>query len=118
MGETFRYITDSAMTPSSLDECQHCGRSDVPCYDYVGEIIDPQLAADSKLAIDEPEISAACAECINGGNLCKSEYELDEIAPVIDAFSRNRDESIENYHRIPQIPLMMQSADWPMCCND
>lgn len=118
MGTTFRYIAEPALEPSELGECQHCERPDIPSYDYPGEIIDPTLAANPQLAADEPEIHAACADCINGGNIRKSEYEIREIQPVINAFSDDPVTAIDRYHQIPHIPLMMQREDWPMCCGD
>jgi hypothetical protein len=47
-----------------------------------------------------------------------STFEIDELAPVIWRFGAERDLAISNYHQIPHIPLMMQHADWPVCCND
>ncbi len=118
MGMTFRYISESALEPSELGECQHCERSDYKSFDYRGEIIDPSLAANPSLASEDPEIHAACAKCIQGGNLRKSQHEIREIQTVIDGFADDSVDAIRSYHTIPHIPLMMQREDWPICCND
>ena len=117
MGTTFQHISDIALAPSSLGECQHCEESAKTSYDYTGDIVDPSLAANPQLAADEPEIYAACADCINSGNLRKHKYELAEIQRVVDQFIDDKESAIEQYHRIPHIPLMMQRNDWPACCG-
>ena len=56
MGQVFRHVADAALQPSDLGACQLCGRVDVPSYDYQGEIIHPDAAADPQVARDEPEV--------------------------------------------------------------
>ena len=64
MGTTFRYIAETALESSGLGECQCCERAGVVSYNYRGEIADPSAAANPQLADEEPEIFAACADCI------------------------------------------------------
>ncbi|MGC4006398.1 MAG: CbrC family protein [Pirellulales bacterium] len=118
MGSTFRYIHDSALVESDLGVCQHCARQGFAAYDYHGEIVDSHAAANVALALVEKEIYAACAPCIHDGNIRKRDYELERIRPIVDEFARDKTVAIRDYHRIPHIPLMMQDADWPMCCGD
>jgi uncharacterized protein CbrC (UPF0167 family) len=118
LGVTFRHISDDALVPSDLGECQCCERTDAPSFDYVGEIPNPSLAANPELASSEPEIHAACAKCINSGLVQKTEYELSTVSNQIGAISADNSNAIEQYHRIPNIPLMMQRQDWPTCCNE
>lgn len=118
MGTVFQYIADAALEPSGLGACQHCDRSNVTSYAYHGEIVDASLAANPQLAREDPEIYAACADCIRGGNLRKSTYDLSQIQRVVDGFAHDKAAAIVRYNGIPQIPLMMQNEDWPMCCGD
>lgn len=106
------------MTASRLGECQHCERDGVPAYDYTGRIVDPELAANVELAREDDAIFAACADCIHGGNVRKRPYELERMRPIANRFAPDANAALDSYHLIPHIPLMMQSEDWPMCCND
>jgi hypothetical protein len=118
MGKVFRCIADRAMYPCGGDQCHHCGRIDRPIYRYFGEIIDPSLAGDPTLAIEEPEVSELCADCILGGNVRKPDFEIQEIMPTIRRFASDRARAVEEYHRIPNIPLFLQRKDWPLCCGE
>jgi len=118
MGITFQYIAENALKASELGDCQCCERAGVASYNYRGGIVDPSAAANPQLAEEEPEIFAACADCINGGLVHKDEYESGEIQGIINVVARDKEKAIQQYHRIPHIPLMMQREDWPMCCGD
>ncbi|MCA9068781.1 MAG: hypothetical protein KDA84_07655 [Planctomycetaceae bacterium] len=118
MGSTFRYIADEAMYPCGGTECHHCERDDVPIYDFRGVIVDPSLAKNPQLAIEEPEVSELCADCVLSGNIIKDPYEISRIQGIVNTYARDKDAAIANYHTIPHIPLMMQDEDWPMCCGD
>lgn len=118
MGSIFRYIADNSLEESGLGDCQHCRRRGVPSYRYNGLIINPQLAANTEQAIKDNEIYAACANCINGGNLRKGDFRMYEIQPIINSFAIDKEAAARNYHLIPQIPCMLQRDDWPMCCGD
>ena len=117
LGATFPQIADDALIDSDLGECQCCERTDVPSYDYRGEILEPALAANPELAMSEPEIHAACDKCILSGAVKKSAHEISEVQKLIDEISRNNPNALEQYHQIPHIPLMMQREDWPHCCD-
>jgi hypothetical protein len=118
MGLAFRYIADNALAQSNLGSCQHCERTEFSSYDYCGEIINPRLAANVELATTDNKIFAACAACIHGGNIRKTDFELGRVQPIIDSFALDKVSAARNYHLIPHIPLMMQDQDWPMCCGD
>ena len=118
MGSTFRYISNDAMFPCGGTQCHHCERVDVPIYNFRGSIVNPELAKDQQLAIDEPEVSELCSACILGGNVQKDDYEISRIRGIVDSGSRDPETAIASYQTIPHIPLMMQDEDWPMCCND
>jgi uncharacterized protein CbrC (UPF0167 family) len=118
MGTTFQNIAESALESSELDDCQCCERAGVASYDYRGEMADPSTVANPQLAEEEPKIHAACAHCINGGFVRKDEYEIGEIQSIISTFTSEKEKVAQQYHRTPNIPLMMQREDWPMCCGD
>lgn len=118
MGTSFRYIAETALKPSGLGDCQCCERAGVVSYDYRGKIVDPAAAANPKLAEEEPEIHAACADCISGGLVQKDDSAIGELKGIINAFAGDKATATQQYHRIPNIPLMMQHDDWPMCCGD
>lgn len=118
MGTTFRYIAETPLESSGLGEYQCCERAGVVSYNYRGEIAAPSAAANPQLADEEPEIFAACADCINAGLVRKSDYEIGEIQTLINAYASDKQNAAQQYHRIPHIPLMMQREDWPLCCGD
>lgn len=118
MGSVFRHVADAAMYRCGGEQCHHCARTDRPIYLYSGEIVDPALAHDPELAADEPEVDELCADCVRGGNVRKSEYSLNQVAPTIARFAADRARAIEEYHQIPDIPLFLQGEDWPMCCGE
>ena len=72
------------MFPCGGTQCHHCETESAPIYDFFGEIVDPDLAADPQLARDEPEVSELCAECILGGNIRK--HITPEIQKTINRF--------------------------------
>src|SRR5262245_8119780 len=81
VGSVFKHVSDSALYPCGGDECHHCGRADRPIYDYTGQIVEPSLAANPKLAAEEPHVYEVCADCIREGNLRKAKISVDEIMP-------------------------------------
>ncbi|MFO0799099.1 MAG: hypothetical protein U0804_16650 [Gemmataceae bacterium] len=113
----FLHVADGAMYPCGGDSCHHCERSDVPVYGFDGEIVNPDLAKNPALAADEPQVSELCASCILGGNVRKSAYRIREITPIVTRWAADPVRAIEEYHRTPDIPLLMQRYDWPMCCG-
>jgi hypothetical protein len=118
MGSTFRYIADDALRVSELGDCQFCERPGVPSYKYTGIIVHPSQAANAALAAEEPELFAACADCIHAGHVRKDDYEISRILDVLNAFATDQARAVSDYHLTPHIPLMMQDEDWPFCCND
>jgi len=118
MGSTFKYIEDGAMFPCGGTRCHHCERDDIPIYNFRGKIVNPERAKNPQLATDEPEVSELCADCILSGNIRKGDDEISRIHAIAKVRSPDLEIAIENYHAIPHIPLMMQDADWPMCCDD
>ncbi len=75
MGKLLKYISDKALYKCGGSVCYHCESEDKPIYDFYGEIIDPQKAKDPELAKEEPDISEVCADCINCGNLRRTDSE-------------------------------------------
>jgi hypothetical protein len=90
----------------------------LPIYRYSGEIIDPSLAADPVLAAEAPDIGECCADCIVGGNLRKANYRVRDARRMIARFASGEVRQLEEYHRLPEIPLFLQRDDWPICCGD
>jgi uncharacterized protein CbrC (UPF0167 family) len=90
----------------------------VPIYSFTGRIVDPSLAKNSALATEEPEVCELCSACILGGNVRKSDYQIREMMPIVTTLAADRARAIEEYHRIPEIPLFLQRDDWPMCCGE
>lgn len=118
MGTIFRQVADCAIPACSGVPCQHCGRNDVPVLDYSGSIVEPKLAADIQLAIEEPEVYEACAGCIKGGNLRKSEVRKRTVMSTTRKFAARPEQALEEYDRLPDLPLFLQHDDWPMCCGE
>ena len=48
----------------------------------------------------------------------KSDYEISEIQKLINAHASDKHNAVQQYNRIPHVPLMMQREDWPLCCGD
>lgn len=88
MGRVFECIADDALHASGGDQCHLCERTDIPVYDYTGEIINPALAANPQLAKDEPKVSWLCADCINGGNVMRTDTWA--VANTVAQFAANR----------------------------
>jgi hypothetical protein len=85
-------------------QCHHCESEANPVFDYFGFIINPELAADPKLAADEPDIDEVCATCILVGNVRKHIVNR-RIQKTINRFARDKVTATEEYHRTPDIPL-------------
>ncbi|WP_442506735.1 CbrC family protein [Novipirellula sp. SH528] len=116
MGSLFTYIDDTALIPCGGTQCHHCETESAPIFNFDGEIINPDLAANPQLARDEPEVSELCAECILGGNLRKDI--TPEIRKTINRFATDIDSALAAFGKTPSIPLFLQYNDWPMCCGD
>lgn len=116
MGSVFTFVADEALRPADADACHHCGGSNQPIYDYFGEIIDPEQAADPQLARDHPDVSWLCAPCINGGNVRRTDTW--SVEDTIPRFAENAEAAWADFNRLPNIPLFLQGKlDWPMCCG-
>jgi uncharacterized protein CbrC (UPF0167 family) len=118
VGSVFRHVADAAMYACGGEQCHHCERAGLPIYRYSGEIIDPALAHDPALAAEEPEVHELCADCILGGNVRKSDDRVRQVAPTVTRFAADSARAVEEYHRLPDIPLFLQREDWPMCCGE
>jgi len=115
MGSVFIHVADAALCASGDDPCQHCDRPDVPVYSYFGEIIDPERANDPELARQEPTVHELCADCILGGNIRRDVD--DHILKMIEQFASDRDQALVEFQQLPEIPMFLQSMDWPICCG-
>ena len=116
MGTILKYIADHALYPCGGTVCHHCECSDKPIFSYFGEIINPNTAKDSQLALEEPDISELCVDCINGGYVRRSD--VYEFETTIQLYSNNKDYSLRELNYLPYIPLFLQGTDWPMCCGE
>ena len=123
MGQVFRHVADVALQPSELGTCQLCGRVDVPSYDYQGEIIHPDAAADPQLARDEPEVCCLCADCLHSGHVRRDDDAAAQLT-VAQAATASADPDAtrqalwHGFHQLPDAPLFLQGFDWPICCGD
>lgn len=119
MGTLFRYVADTMLATENTDfddTCDHCHCTDQIIYQYYGEIIDPELAADPELARDEPEIESLCAACLLGSNTKRTnEYKVEEY---IEKFAKDLSYCWQELHKLPEIPLFLQGFTWPMCCGE
>ena len=117
MGRVFRYISDDAMYPcGGSSSCHHCESTTKHLFAYFGTTVKPELAANPKLAADEPDISEVCASCILGGNVRKHLVDS-TIQKTINRFARDKALALHEFHQTPDIPLFLQHQDWPMCCG-
>ncbi len=117
MGAVFKYIADDALHTSDGDQCHLCERGSVPVYDYTGEIINPDLATNPQLAREEPEVSWLCADCINGGNVRRTDTWA--VAGTVAQFATDPMAAWRDFNTLPNIPLYLQGKlDWPLCCGE
>ena len=89
MGKVFREMADEALVPSELEECQHYGCENAVGHDFNAHMVDP-----------------APAGIVAPG---QTDFEI---------FAAERAQAFERHHRIPEIPLMLQQADWVLCRGD
>lgn len=111
----FEFVLDSVLPHRVGDACHHCGSTSSPVFDYSGEIVNPLLAADTELALAEPEVDLLCAKCIHGGNVRRS------MSPELEAnlkeLASDRSAARDAWDQLPEIPLFLQEFDWPFCCD-
>lgn len=117
MGTVFRNIADGLLGLSEGDQCNHCGRADIPTYSYSGKILDPSRAQDPELAQAEPEVCQLCADCIASGNVRKDSSSLTRIIRQIETYASDKTQAVEAYHRTPDLPFI-QGDTWPICCGE
>lgn len=117
MGPLFEHVAEGAERqiddPDAL--CQYCERAGVPVFGYPGMITDPSHAANPELARTEPEVFELCADCINSSAVKRTDDF--QASRLVARFASNPQEALRSYHRLPDIPLFLQSFDWPICCG-
>ncbi len=118
MGTQFRYIADAALRGMDEGECHHCGRVVSPLFYYSGEIVDPNLSSDPRLAREEPRVCEACGPCILGGNLRRDDYTVGIATRKLRQFGADVPRMLDALHRMPNAPLFLQGFDWPVCCGE
>lgn len=117
MGSLFENVEDGALrTVSGARECHHCASQEVQVFRFNGDIIDPRHAADPQLAIDDPEVSEVCADCILGGNIRRRVPS--EVHDLVSRFASDAESALKAFGVMPGIPLFMQYEDWPIHCGD
>lgn len=104
MGQLFTYIADDALRTWPYGTCSLCDRADVAAYPYSGFM----MRKDGRIE----ELEAVCADCLRSHSLqWANESELPAVI-------RQSGELLARLRQTPQIPLMMQYFDWPVCCGD
>lgn len=122
MRQVFRHVADAALQPSDLGACQLCGRADVPSYDYQGEIIHPDAAADPQLARDEPEVCCLCADCLHSGHVRGDDDAAAQLTIAQAALRRIQTRPAKPcgtaFISCPKRRCFCRAVDWPICCGD
>lgn len=116
MGSVFTYVADAALRSVANEVCQQCERTGVPVYGYTGTIVHPHLAADEQLAQWEPEVYYLCADCIQGGNVVRSNRR--DVEQTVQSLAKDPARAWQAFNLLPGIPLFLQGCfDWPFCCD-
>jgi len=116
VGSKLKYIADSALYRCGGDVCHHCESEDKPIYSYFGKVINPNKAKNVQLALEEPDMDELCVDCINSGNVKRRDYY--EFEKTIELYAKDNEYSLREINLLPDIPLFLQGADWPMCCGE
>lgn len=119
MGNTFRYIHDSALytvEDEIGDPCNFCNTTTDPVYSYWGYILQPDLAADPELARTDPDVFQLCSKCTLTSHVQK--HVEPSLLKTINQFANNKQLTLEQFHRTPDIPRCVQGMDWPICCGE
>ncbi|MDN3691278.1 CbrC family protein [Chryseobacterium tructae] len=122
MGKLFELINDHAL--EKLDEyyteCNVCGKTEVDLYPYQGQVTLENGEIDD-------DIYASCYECLQTKTMthaCDFFYE-ETIEKYVNSLKLPHNRTIElksvlieKYNRTPDIPIFMQRADQPLCCEN
>src|SRR5262245_683882 len=112
MGSVFKHVDDEALRTSDGSECHLWARTDVSVYTYFGKIVD---SSESDGSVDD-EVDELCADCINSGRVQRrNTFEAERI---ISRFATDRERAWAEFHQLPDVPLLLQGFDWPMCCGN
>jgi hypothetical protein len=111
MGNRFELIADDALVPlDDYEKCQVCFRTGVPLYEAQGRIVNQDGSVD-----ESKDVYAVCESCLKTGRVAHtSEWQTDR---VIERFASDPQAAKALLRRTPRIPLMLQQADWPLCCG-
>lgn len=116
MGKVFKHVADGALHGVPHEICQQCERSTAAVYGYTGEILDPHLAADVQLALEEPQVHFLCAECIHGGNVRRTDRAA--VEHTVERLATDSEKVWREFNHLPDMPLFLQGRfDWPLCCG-
>lgn len=116
MGIIFKYVADDALRCVANEVCQQCERPERPVFGYTGTIVDPHLAANVELAQEEPEVFYLCADCIQGGNVVRSNQR--DVEQTVQRLATDPARAWQAFNWLPGIPLFLQGCfDWPFCCD-
>ncbi|TDS83921.1 hypothetical protein [Comamonas sp. JUb58] len=108
MGTVFKYVVDTALCSVANELCQHCERPELPVYGYRGTVVDPQLAANVELAQAEPEVFYLCADCIQGGNVVRSNRH--DVEQTVQRLATDPARAWQAFNQLPGIPLFLQGC--------
>lgn len=104
MGKLFTYIADNALRPYEYSNCWVCNREAITAYEYHGSLLQGESI--------EEEIDAVCADCLPRN--CFKWINESELPQII----RESNELLNKLRQTPQIPMMVSSNDWAVCCDD
>ena len=91
------------MFPCGGTVCHFCELDESPIYNYNGVILHPDHAANPNLARDEQKCPNL-PTCILGGH---AEKDIEpRIQKTINRFAKEKQVSLEDFHRTPDIPLL------------
>lgn len=116
MGTLFQHIADDALVAedaSYYTHCHVCEKQNVAVYKAMGFILREDATYDDE--DPDAEVYVACAECIQAEKIARfGEWEMDDF--LKDNYE-NWQELRRELRMTPQIPCMMQSSDWVICCG-